>query len=104
MYQIPAIEVTQKNPSCSKSAIRGNYCVIRKFDKIDLNIAVRLLQRCISLYLAVEPTKEEIATASRSTANTIVVGPDEHLMEFLRVWPHDDPRILCEFPRNLKMA
>ena len=49
-------------------------------------------------------TKKGIITVLRSMANTKAVGPDELLVELLKIGPNHDPIVLQEFHRVFKLV
>ena len=74
-----------------------------KSDQLRLDILEGLPQWPITHALGVEPTENELIGALRSMANAKAVGPDELLVELLKIGINHDPTVLREFHRVIKL-
>ena len=63
------------------------------------DIPKRLSQQPVASALGIEPTEEEITTATKAMANEKAVGPDGLPMELLKLGLQQDRTILLEFHR-----
>ena len=75
-----------------------------KFDKLRLDIIEELRQWPITYTLVIEPTENELMGALRSMANMKVVGPDELLVELLKLRLNHHPTVLQEFHPVIKLV
>ena len=75
-----------------------------KYDKLRLDIIVGLTQWPITHALGVKPTENELIGALRSMTNAKAVGPDEFLVELLKLGINHDPIVLREFHRVIKLV
>ena len=73
-----------------------------KSDKLKLDIIEELPQWPITHALGVEPTENELIGALRSMANAKAVGPDELLVELLKLGINHDPTVLRVFHGVIK--
>ena len=70
-----------------------------KSDMLDPDIPKRLPQHPFASALGIEPTEEEIATATKTMANAKAVGPDGLPAELLKLGLQQDRTILLELHR-----
>ena len=67
---------------------------------LDPDIPKRLLQHPVASALGIEPTEEEIATATKAMSNAKAVGPDDLPAELLKLGLQQDRTILLELHRR----
>ena len=70
-----------------------------KSDMLDPDIPKRLPQQPVASALGIEPTEEEIATATKAMANEKAVEPDGLPAKLLKLGLQQDRTILLEFHR-----
>ena len=75
-----------------------------KSDKLRLDIIEELRQWPITYTLVIEPTENELMGALKSMANVKVVGPDEVLVELLKLRPNHHPTVLQKFHPVIKLV
>ena len=75
-----------------------------KSDELRLDIIEGLPQWPITNALGVEPTENELIGALTSMENAKVVGPDELPVEILKLGINQDPTVLWEFHRVIKLV
>ena len=75
-----------------------------KSDNLRLGIIKGLPQWPVTYALGVEPTENELIAALRLMVNTKAMGPDELLVELLKLGPNHDPTVLREFHRVIKLV
>ena len=70
-----------------------------KSDMLDPDIAKKLPQHPVASAVGIEPTEEEIATATKAMADAKAVGPDGLPVELLKLGLQKDRTILLELHR-----
>ena len=83
-----------------------SFCTLlnSKYDKLRLNAIQGLPLWPITHALGVEPKENELTGALRSMANAKAVGPDELLVELLKLRISHGPIVLREFHRVMKLV